>query len=98
MAVRPGFLVPNAVDVGADLDLSEPDALDFNLLGNHRYGVLQGCDISVTGSSWVVNVTNGIWAVNGQLASGGGQVTLPHASSNLRFDLIVGDAAGHVSA
>jgi hypothetical protein len=97
MAVRPGFLVPNAVDVGGDLDISEPDALDFNLLGSHRYGVLRGCDISVTGSSWVVNVANGIWVVNGQLATGGGQVTLPHAASNPRFDLIVGDAAGHVS-
>lgn len=98
MAARAGFLVKNAADVGSNLDVAEPDALDFNLLGSQRYGVITGCDVSVTGSSWVVNVTNGVYGIKGVAVAGGGQVTLPTASQDLRFDLIVGDAAGHVSA
>lgn len=98
MAQRPGFVIPNATDVGVDLDQAEPDALDFNLLGNHRYGVIDGCAITVSGSSWVVNRAPGTYVVDGALAKGGGQITLPTASQDLRFDLIVGDAAGGLSA
>ena len=97
MPPRSGYIVNNSPDVGANLDMAEPDALDFNLLGNQRYGVLSGCDKTVTGSSFTINVAQGVWVVNGQVAAGGGQVTLTTSTTNARFDLIVGNAAGVVS-
>lgn len=98
MAPRPGFIVKNAVAVGANLDIAEPDALDYNLLGNGRFGVISGCDVTASGSSWTMNVAIGVYVVDGTLVAGGGQVTLPTASQDARFDLIVGDGAGHISA
>lgn len=98
MATRAGFIVQNAAAAGADLDIAEPDAVDFNILGNPRYGVVTGMVVTVTGSSWVVNCTNGVYLNNDLPTLGGGQVTLPTASQDLRFDLIVGDGSGNISA
>ena len=45
-----GFTVPNASEYGTtiqSLDQAEPDSLDFQILGNHNYGVLSGADITV---------------------------------------------------
>ena len=95
MAPRAGFIVKNAVAVGANLDIAEPDALDYNLLGNGRFGVISGCEVLVSGSSWTLNVGAGVYVVDGVLVAGGGQVTLS-SSQSPRFDLIVGDGAGHV--
>ncbi len=89
-----GFIVRNAVDAGSALDLAEPDALDFNLLSRHRYGVLTGCNISLSG--WNVTVTQGVAVVNDQLVATGGQVTLPTSSQQPRFDLIGIDQGGAV--
>jgi hypothetical protein len=98
MTTRAGFIVQNAAAVGADLDIAEPDAIDFNIVGNPRYGVISGMVVTVTGSSWVVNVSNGVYINNDLPVAGGGQVTLPTASQDLRFDLIVGDGSGNISA
>lgn len=95
---RPGFLVKNAPDVGGNLDIAEPDAGDFNLLGNNRFGVISGCDVTVSGASWNVTVAPGIVVVNGMLASTGGVVTLPLSSQDARFDLIAITSAGAVSS
>ena len=89
-----GFIIRNAVDAGSALDLAEPDALDFNLLSRHRFGVLTGCDVSLLG--WNVTVTEGVAVVNDLLVATGGQVTLPTSSQQPRFDLIGIDQGGAV--
>jgi hypothetical protein len=98
MTARSGFIVQNALSAGANLDLAEPDALDFNLLGNQRHGVIIGCAVSVSGASYTVNVAPGVAVVDGALVLTGGQVTLPTASQSPRFDLITVDAGGTVGA
>jgi hypothetical protein len=98
MTARSGFIVQNALTAGANLDLAEPDALDFNLLGNQRHGVIIGCAVSVSGASYTVNVAPGVAVVDGALVLTGGQVTLPTASQSPRFDLITVDAGGTVGA
>lgn len=97
---RPGFIVKNASDDDVtNLDIAEPDSVDFNLLGNGRFGVISGCEVTATGgASSVVNVSQGIYIVDGLLIRGGGQFTLQGASQHARFDLIVGDTGGHVMA
>src|SRR5215831_11469662 len=96
MAARPGFIVQNAVTVGANLDLAEPDALDFNLLGNTKYGVITGCDPSVTGApgSFQVSIAPGVAVVNGQLVYVNGSCILPGPGQAPRFDLVAVDAGG----
>src|SRR4051794_14851543 len=98
MPSRPGFIVQNALTAGPNLDLAEPDALDFNLLGNQRHGVIIGCGVSVSGSSYTINVAPGVAVVDGALVLTGGQVTLPTASQSARFDLITVDAGGAIGA
>jgi hypothetical protein len=93
--VVPGFIVRNAADAGSALDLAEPDALDFNLLGNRRYGVLSGCDLALSG--WNLTMTQGVVMVNDLLVATGGQVTLPTSSQQPRFDLIAVDQGGTVT-
>ena len=95
MAPRAGFIIKNAADAVSLTDEAEPDALDFNLLGNHRYGVLSGCDVTMGGGG-SVSVANGVAVVNGAIMRTGGTVTLPFAGSTARFDLIGVDSAGHV--
>jgi hypothetical protein len=97
MAARAGFLIKNEPDVGSNLDLAEPDALDFNLLGNQRYGVITGCEATVTGSSRDVTVAAGVYVVNGvPVRCTSRQTTLSQSSQDARFDLIVGDVAGFI--
>ena len=95
MAPRPGFIIYNAPDVGGNLDVAEPDALDFNLLGNQNYGVISGCAASVTGSGWTVNVTQGIYVIAGQVVSlSANQTGVASSNQDPRFDLIAGDTTG----
>jgi hypothetical protein len=46
MPVRPGFIIPAAGTTTANLPSSQPDQGDFVTLGNQRYGVVAGCDLS----------------------------------------------------
>lgn len=89
-----GFIVRNAVDAGSALDLAEPDALDFNLLSRHRFGVLSGCVGTLSG--WNFTITQGVAVVNDFIVATGGQVTLPTASQQPRFDLVGIDVGGTV--
>ena len=99
-----GFTVPNATDFGtgviASLDQAEPDALDFNTIGDRRHGVISGADVSsVTSAAGnptpaYLNVTLG----NSEIRIGttyqtiaGTTVVVPLAdpSGDPRFDIIV---------
>jgi hypothetical protein len=93
---RPGFVIPNALDAGANLDLAEPDALDFNLLGNLCYGVITGCLVRPSGSGYTVSVDPGVAVVNGVLVLVNGSTTLASPSQTPRFDLITVDGSGAV--
>lgn len=98
------YIVPNAIDVGSlynDLNQAEPDALDFQILGDRSTGVLVGCNVSATAvASTSVQVGEGYVALKGvvyRLNRNGAPVisntvfALPSIiSNNKRFDLIVG--------
>lgn len=98
------YIVPNATDIGSlynDLNQAEPDALDFQILGDRSTGVLVGCEVSATPvASTSVSVTDGYVALKGvvyPLQKGGARIAfntiiaLPSIlSNNKRFDLVVG--------
>ena len=96
MAPRNGFIVRNAADVSSLLDQAEPDALDFNILGNHRYGVITGCVVTMgVGNS--VSVTAGIVVVDGALSQTASTVlALPDPGATPRFDFIIATDTGNV--
>jgi len=97
------YIVPNATDIGSiynDLNQAEPDALDFQILGDRSTGVLTGSQVSALPvASTSVSVTEGYVALKGvvyPLYKGGSLVTinsilaLPSiVSNNKRFDLVV---------
>lgn len=97
------YIVPNATDVGSiynDLNQAEPDALDFQILGDRSTGVLIGGLVkALDPSSTSVSVTEGYVALKGvvyPLYKSGALVTinttvaLPSiVSNNKRFDLVV---------
>jgi microcystin-dependent protein len=93
------LIVPNATDIGTlfgALDQAEPDALDFQILGDRSTGVLSGCAVSA--SSGVVSVTEGHVAIQGVVhdvssISPLGMPT-PPTSTNTRFDLVVARLSG----
>jgi hypothetical protein len=85
-----GFLIPNADGVFST-KMSEPDQIDFNILGNSRWGVVYGCDVTVSGTVASTAVgSNGVALVNGTVVAmtGGQSVTLGAGGSQPRFDLI----------
>lgn len=98
------YIVPNATDIGSlynDLNQAEPDALDFQILGDRSTGILTGCGVSATpAASNSVSITEGFVALKGvvyRLQRGGAPVVnstivaLPSIiSNNKRFDLVVG--------
>lgn len=96
------FIIPNATETTsgnryASLDQAEPDALDFEILGERTNGVITGCAVTaLTTPGNQVNVSAGYVLINGKaypvLASAG--LTLPTAPSSLRFDLIVARLSG----
>lgn len=91
MAHRSGFLIPNASDAGiVGFRQAEPDAGDFSLLGNDRYGVLHGCSLSV--NTLQVALTGGphVVVADGEvsLIEGSHSVTLNPGSATDRFDLV----------
>jgi microcystin-dependent protein len=98
------YIVPNATDIGSlynDLNQAEPDALDFQILGDRSTGILIGCDVVATPvASTSVSVSEGFVALKGvvyRLQKDGAPiiassiVALPSIiSNNKRFDLVVG--------
>ena len=99
-----GFTVPNATDFGAgviaSLDQAEPDALDFNTIGDRRHGVISGADVTgVTSAAGnptpaYLNVVLGaseirIGTVYQTISSGSVSIPLADPSGDPRFDIIV---------
>jgi hypothetical protein len=87
-----GFTIPNAPDTDkSTLDQSEPDRVDFEILGNRRKGVVANAGVtSVSGT--IVAVAAGTIAYEGTdyALSANGSYTLSGApSSGNRFDLVV---------
>lgn len=97
------YIVPNATDIGSvynALDQAEPDALDFQILGERSTGVLTGGAVSALPvASTSVSVTEGYVALKGvvyPLYKSGALVTISSilalpaiVSNNKRFDLVV---------
>lgn len=90
MTHRPGFLIPNSNDPIVSYRQAEPDAGDFSVLGNDRYGVFYGCllavntlSLAMTGGPHVI-MSNGVV----QVIEASGEVTLNTGSSTDRFDLV----------
>ena len=87
-----GFTIPNAPDTDkSTLDQSEPDRVDFEILGNRRKGVVSGSAVTVVSGN-IVAVASGSIAYEGTdyALSANGSYSLSSApSSGNRFDLIV---------
>ena len=90
------FIIPNATDIDGSnfiaLDQSEPDSLDFQILGDRSTGVLTGCAVStVTGTT--IKVDQGAVAIQGVVYNVPvfNQITLPTApiTTTYRFDIVV---------
>ena len=87
-----GFLVPHAGDV-VNPKMAEPDRIDFNTLGNDRWGVIQGCLVTVSGA--MASTLGGIAVVNGVLVIvKSGSALLGVGAAQDRFDLVVTDGNG----
>lgn len=88
-----GFVIPNAGSAIVN-NMAEPDAVDFNTIGNARWGVVSGCEVSGTDNG--VDVNSGIAVVNGQIVVVPSSPTLSLSSSTSpRFDAVCIDAGGH---
>jgi microcystin-dependent protein len=91
-----GMTVPNLPDAGGYGDIAEPDAGDFEILGDRRFGVISGGLVTQTGSpSMAVAVASVTAIVDGQVVTNaGGTVAIAAAGANPRFDLITIDGSG----
>jgi microcystin-dependent protein len=88
-----GFLIPNAGTVTEPL-LSEPDRIDFNTMSQGRWGVLEGCQVTGSGSNQI-KVSPGSAMVNGKFVyveTADLFVSVPSGTS--KFDLILVNDAG----
>jgi hypothetical protein len=87
-----GFLIPNANDV-TNPRMAEPDRVDFNTLAHPLWGVVEGCGVTVSGTT--ASTPGGTLLVNGALVTlSPGSVGLGVGGSQDRFDLLVSDAGG----
>lgn len=87
-----GFLIPNANDV-TNPRMAEPDRVDFNTLAHPLWGVVEGCGVTVAGTT--ASTPGGTLLVNGILVTlSPGSVGLGIGGSQDRFDLLVSDAGG----
>jgi microcystin-dependent protein len=86
------FIIPNATDYAsgkyASLDQAEPDALDFEILGNRSSGVLSGCEVTYAGA---INVSAGSVVINNVAyqVSAVTALAMPTAPTTNRFDLVI---------
>lgn len=98
-------IIPNAGDTTGgnkyeSLDQAEPDALDFEILGNAYTGVLSGCEVTSNASPSNVAVASGTIVLNGvpYIVAANGTLALPPAPSDNRFDLIVARVASGIAS
>lgn len=87
-----GFTIPNAPDTDkSTLDQSEPDRVDFEILGNRRKGVVSGAEVtSVSGNT--VAIASGTIYYEGSdysLSANNSYALSSAPSSGNRFDLVV---------
>lgn len=95
------FIIPNAVDTTSGnrfeaIDQSEPDSLDFEILGNNITGVVSGCAVVSNSSTTTVSVTSGEVVIDGVAYSIEVEpsLSLPPAPADNRFDLVVVRVSG----
>jgi microcystin-dependent protein len=104
MAHRAGFRIPNASsDQIVNFRQAEPDAGDFSILGNDRYGVFYGCGVSTSGTGgFTVSLEAGphIILVDGvvQQIPSSASVSLSTGATTDRFDLVGWDAQANALA
>ena len=92
MAIRDGFIIPNAATFAPDFQTSQPDQGDFVVLGNSQYGVITGCKVSLSGSTVSLGEGPHLLVVNGVIYSVTGQnISINASGQSARFDLIVYD-------
>lgn len=88
----PGFTIPNAPDTDkSTLDQSEPDRVDFEILGNRRKGVVTNAGVTAVSGNTVA-VAAGTIAYEGtdySLSANGAYALSAAPSSGNRFDLVV---------
>ena len=97
MAIRDGFIIPNANTFAPDYQTSQPDQGDFLILGNSKYGVIQGAGVSLaaetaTVAAGLVVIDNEVIRISSPL-----NVTIAGKGTNPRFDLVVVDSVNGVS-
>lgn len=95
----PGLTVPNANEYGVtiqSLDQAEPDSLDFQILGNHNYGVLSGCGITVySAGNGSADIAAGEFFINSEYGSiAAGNLSFTAAVADPRFDVVVIEKSG----
>ena len=99
MVAHGGFIIPNG-DGTASPFMAQPDQVDFNTLGNARWGVFTGCEVTIPGASTTATLppTGGVALVNGVIVQvpGSQTVTLGSGGSQPRFDLICVNEAGNL--
>lgn len=87
-----GFTIPNAPDTDkSGLDQSEPDRLDFEILGNRRRGIVSGCAVTAS-SGATVSVSSGTAYLDDayySVASSSSLTLTAAPTSGNRFDLVV---------
>lgn len=87
-----GFTIPNAPDTDkSTLDQSEPDRVDFEILGNRRKGVVATAAVTAVSGNTVA-VAAGTIAYEGTdyaLSANGAYALSAAPSSGNRFDLVV---------
>jgi hypothetical protein len=77
--------------------MAEPDRIDFNTIASARWGVVDGCLVTVSGLTALINP--GLVIVNGSLVTVLGQsLSIPSGGSQDRFDLVVINEAGVASS
>ena len=82
-----GFLIPNASRV-TNPRMAEPDQVDFNIVAHARWGVVEGCLVTLAGST--ATTTGGLALVNGKLVSVSNGLTTSVGTGGAldRFDII----------
>lgn len=95
MAIRDGFIIPNAATFAPDFQTAQPDQGDFVVLGNSQYGVITGCKVTLSGTTVTIGAGPHLLMVNGEIYSvtANQTVSVSPIGQKARFDLIVYDTS-----
>lgn len=100
------YIIPNAIDTTSGnkyvaLDQSEPDSIDFEVLGNSNSGVVSGCAVTpTTVQGAAVAVSGGVVVVNGTVyaVEPNTYLALPSPPSTSRFDMVIARVSGSTAS